>query len=222
MSVVSEEHKIAYFPIPKTACTSLKLAMFRLVNGKTLKNFSGFPKGKKVAIHNVYQSVWLEDNEKERLQTYHKFAVLRDPASRILSAYSDKVLQLDKLKGAGVPIFNPAGDKLSMRPSLDEFLLNLHSYRRANAPVRTHTLPVHYYLGTDLSWFDELYVIKDLARLQDDISARTNKKFNIPAANQSQSEFKVTLSDASPKAVDALMEYLDPEYDLLADHYSRP
>lgn len=89
MPVILEDHKIAFFNVPKAASTSIKHAFHVVLHGKP------FERGDFGArhIHELYKvKIPVMREDIEALQGYWTFTVLRDPVKRVLSAYSNRVL----------------------------------------------------------------------------------------------------------------------------------
>ncbi|MEM8657436.1 MAG: sulfotransferase family 2 domain-containing protein, partial [Pseudomonadota bacterium] len=106
MVVVLKSHKIAYFPIPKVANTSIKLGLEAVVPPEDFLN-----------IGNKRMS----QQAREAAEGCYKIAVVREPLSRMLSAYSNRVLDEQD-------IGRSAGSKLLLRllgrstaPDINEF-----------------------------------------------------------------------------------------------------
>ncbi|GKY86153.1 sulfotransferase family 2 domain-containing protein [Sinisalibacter aestuarii] len=235
MALVIPAYKLAYTPIPKVACTSIKRAWYALANGRPFDRRSLRGRLARGSIHRVYRSAGFDPAQMARLKDYWKVAVVRDPASRILSAYSSKVLKRDFLTahaGDRGGIFGGLrarmrGDgslpaDLPLRPSADEFVTRLDEYRTAFGVIRSHTHPISYYLGADLSAFDAIYRIDQIDDMASEVSARSGQRFRVPNSNASSDVLKVTVNDLSPKAFATLMARLAPDYDLLAEFYPRP
>ena len=230
MAVVSKKYGLAYFPIPKVACTSLKHAMFKLEHG------ADFPVGNGKSIHQVYASSPLGRRTLKGLEDCYKFAVVRDPVSRILAAYTNKILAEDALTGLESAFRIRIANRLvgltgldaeryrslPTRPDLETFALNLDLYCQKYPLIYSHTRLTSYYLGVDISRFDAIYPISALPKLEQDIRERTGAEFTIPARNVTVPSNKVSVSDMSRESFDALMSYLEPDYRLLADFFERP
>lgn len=95
MSVFNYKHKISYYPVPKCACTSLKLVFFRIENGYDFRNFR--VNGKMRYIHSFYASRKFANARDLDGDDHFRFAVVRDPVERLLSCYSNRVLYYREL-----------------------------------------------------------------------------------------------------------------------------
>lgn len=84
---VYPELKLIYIPIPKVACTSIKLALESDNCSKDSENYETY-----MGIHSnasaKYEKLSIKD-----LNNYYKIAFVRNPFDRIVSCYEDKVLK---------------------------------------------------------------------------------------------------------------------------------
>ena len=217
MVMLSDKYRLAYFPVPKAACTTMKRVIYRLENDRPFK----------MAQHDgktIQRSFPTQDFTPETcagLGDHWKFAVIRDPARRIISAYNNKIRPWSNRIAAALdrPERGDAlrADGIEPAPSIDAFLLNLHAYRRHFTPIRHHTDPHQVFLGTDLSAFDRIYRIEEMEVLRADLSQRVGREVVLPSANSSSRKDEPTSSAAR----DALMAFVDAEYDFLSDFYPR-
>lgn len=88
--MVSKQLKLIYFPVPKSACTLF--ATFIALNSKTDRVFDP----QKLGVHQFRfreRELQLRDLKLVRDDRYFKFTVVRDPFSRLVSAYVDKLVK---------------------------------------------------------------------------------------------------------------------------------
>ena len=81
--IVLHRYKAVYFPIPKVACSSVT---------KFCANLLDMKEGPDTDIHKLYYPS-LDVNKTGRCDRYFKFAFVRNPWDRVLSCYSNKILQ---------------------------------------------------------------------------------------------------------------------------------
>jgi len=81
--IVSKEYRFVYVPIPKTACTTWKTSLAKLLN---LEN-KGNPHEIKFEFVNLLE---------KKHDDYFKFVFIRNPWDRILSCYIDKIVNEEK------------------------------------------------------------------------------------------------------------------------------
>ncbi len=177
MPVILEDHKIAFFNVPKAASTSLKHAFYIVQHGKPFEN-GDFGAGN---IHKLYKvKVPVTREDIEALDGYWKFTVLRDPVKRMLSAYSNRVLHHRDMHKMPRARLRAALRGLSLTPSVDMFLRKIERYRDFSYSIRSHTGPVSTFVGPDLSLLDAVYRTDELPRLAADLSARIGQNVEIP------------------------------------------
>ncbi|KAF1380485.1 hypothetical protein PFLUV_G00164220 [Perca fluviatilis] len=92
--IVDDKQCIVYCFIPKVACTNWKTVMFVLNQSKPYPD----PKSINVdLVHDIDKLVYLNAFPREeieaKLKNYTKFMFVRDPFTRLISAYRDKFLQ---------------------------------------------------------------------------------------------------------------------------------
>ena len=219
MVMISENHKLAFFDLPKVASTTVKTWMYELETGE---NFvKDWKAGRSIHIlHPTLPDV--TDAMVDRYRDYWRFTVVRDPASRILSAYSNRIFQHNALKEPPVPGLRAAVMGLTMEPDAEEFLRRLSRYRRHSADLRHHTELMSAFLGNDLSKF-AVYRIDQMDRLQADLGERVGAPVVFENLQPDKAkDRRVSARDLSPQAFAALMEYCEPDYRMLEGYYERP
>ncbi|MEZ5586121.1 MAG: sulfotransferase family 2 domain-containing protein [Sedimenticolaceae bacterium] len=221
--------KLAYYPIPKVACTSMKHAIFKINNEIDYKevNFANKrkatgPAGRKrnkCQIHSIYKTEIFSLESYEALGDYRKITLVRDPISRILSAYSNRVLSKSVLnKQRTQRQLEKAG--LPLQPSLDEFVLNIAGYRKASSAIQSHTRPIRRFLGDDLGRFDRIFRLSDMPELEAFLSQEIGHEISVP--QEQASDIKFTLDDLSDESFELLRDFCRLDYELLADYYPVP
>ena len=217
MAILLPAQKIAYFDTPKVASTSIKLALYQIASGENLHGRDDLD----MVAHRIYPTQRLAGPQDfTACQDYWKFAIIRDPVKRLLSAYSNRVVHhRDQYKDRFVRT-RAAILGLSMDPDVNMFFQRLGRYRAQSGRIRHHTDRVAQYIGTDLSRFDAIYPIENLGQFSTDLAARTGQSV---ALLRLQTGGPVITADMlSRKAFDSLMAYLAPEYELLRAYYTPP
>jgi len=87
MAIVSYHHKFIYYPIPKVACSSLKVAISEIMG---IELFDDRPHATRFPEIHLNQSNHID---------YFKFAFVRNPWDRLVSCYKDKILYCTDHKG---------------------------------------------------------------------------------------------------------------------------
>ena len=177
MTFILAKIGIFYAAVPKVACTSLKQFFFEMENGFKFRKFSA--NGRKRSIHYLHRSMLHEDYLTERLDGLYKVAVVREPLSRFLSAYSNRVLHHKELS------MHKAGPRLQKlglepNPSLSLFVDRYEEYKQANNSIMHHTRPLVDFLGPDAAFFDKLYRMQELPDFEADMNVLAGTDLRIP------------------------------------------
>jgi len=217
MPVLFEKHRIAFFDTPKVASTSVKLALHEIEHGNAMEDRNDLEE----AVHRVYKTRRLSgEADFAACEGYWTFAIVRDPAKRLLSAYSNRVVFRKDQYKRRFAYTRAALLGIGMEPDVNAFFTHLGRYRLQSGTIRHHTDLIAQYLGNDLRRFDAVYPIEALDRLAADLSARVGRPVMLPRLQTGGP--KIGLDALSKPAFDRLMAYLRPEYDLLRDYYRPP
>lgn len=177
MTLLIRRHKLAYFPVPKVACTSIKHMLHEMKTGKPftprLRN-----SGRTIYVHDVYPAFGFPEHPHDALADWHRVAVVRDPVRRLLSAYGNRVVHYRELSP------EVAGDQLAEvdlppDPDLATFIDNLDGYTSAVRKIGHHTRPLVHFLGRDPGYFSRLYAFSELGRFETDMQALTGKPVSL-------------------------------------------
>ncbi|REC57810.1 hypothetical protein DRV84_06465 [Rhodosalinus sediminis] len=178
MAVILPQFDLFYAPVPKVACTSLKLLFFSAENGRPFEPF--VVNGRTRHIHNAaYATTLHADLPLARLADMHRVAVIRDPVERLISAYRNRVRNHRELARESAPAkFAKTG--LDPDPDLGTFVDRLEDYAALSPSIHHHTRPMVDFLGPDPGWFSELYTLAELDRFLADMRARTGQPLTLP------------------------------------------
>ena len=108
-----------------------------------------------------------------------RFAVVRDPAARFLSAYRNRIHHHGDMEATRTHRALTRALGLAARPEIDEFIDRFWRYYWANDILRRHFRPQIAYLGRDLGWYDRVYRLDEMAALAADLSARAGREVEI-------------------------------------------
>jgi hypothetical protein len=91
MILLFPKYKLIYFSVPKAACTSIKTALLSLEGIENTTGQLGFVHSKDAPF------TWVRYKERARIfeeyPDYFKFAFVRNPWDRLVSFYSDKIVE---------------------------------------------------------------------------------------------------------------------------------
>lgn len=230
MPMICNKIGIAYYFVPKIACTSIKSCLHFLETGEQIDEQEA---------HRLYRPGPFSDKLFSKHEGMFTFAVVRDPVRRVLSAYANKIGRfpevemhrmrkrqarnpLSRLFGKSAPDQAPdVWNGLNANPDISTFCENLDQYCETFEIIRRHLVPLSYYFGPDLSRFDKVYQLENLSELETDLAERLDREVKLPHANPSTSK-KITLDMVSPKGVEALLRATQGEYAYLRNYYTPP
>ncbi|NES02283.1 MAG: sulfotransferase family protein [Okeania sp. SIO2F4] len=226
--------KIAYFPIPKCACTSLKLLCYYLEGKhkfpiKKIKlqrkfKFLFYPKfifHPKIVTENDVHDFWGYQREEINpylLAEYFKFTVVRDPVKRFISAYKNRILFHQDIKNSKFVKVNIQELGLQEYPEVNFFVQNLKEYMKLSRQIDIHFSSQSNHLMNDLGFYDFVCPIEDMENLRSKLSQIVGTKIDIPKTQTGGSP--ITLKDLTEESLSKLIEFYAEDYELLQDYYS--
>ncbi len=216
MVIAISEHRIAYFPAPKNACTSLKLLFYELRNGKPFDPEQ--EQGGADHIHDIYGTPKFQSVDRATLADSRRIIVIRDPVERFLSSYANRVIFYEELSEEKINLELAYKLGLRLDPPLDLFIDRLDEYRLASPSVRHHTEPQSYFYGHDLSYFTHVYRIRDLRLLARDLGEMLGREITIPYEQSGGP--KIPLGALSEKHLKRVIELFSGDYALLRPYFS--
>lgn len=208
MAIVLNKWKISYVPVPKAACSSLKLMFFHLENGRDFQ--PAMRNGQMFHIHRFYATTAFASLPHAAIQDHWRIAVVRDPVKRFLSCYSNRVCHYKELSQRHLPP-DAIRSGATPNPSLEEFVEKLELYRQYSKPIKHHTDPQIFFLGEDENYFHRIFQMHELQELVHEVSARTKTPLELPHA-QSHGP-KLSTSELSANAVTKIKKFYQQDYD---------
>lgn len=202
---VSHKHKIAFSLIQKNACTSLSYAIYHAETGEDLSHLSD------QHIHTYYQKQGVVTSLAS-YEDYFKFAVVRDPIKRFISAFRNRALFHLDLK----EMENPRDDLLT-EPSINYFIEKLDDYLARSQKLEMHTLPQCVYLNRRLDQMDAIFQIEEMSRLEGKLTKIIGEPFSLPRRQTGGP--KISLADLTPASFEKLLSFYKEDYVFLSDYY---
>lgn len=216
MVALLHSHRIAYFPVPKIANTSIKAAFYRIEEGR---DWLPDPEASR-ELGRRYRTKPMSPIERRRAAGHWKFAVVRDPVERLLSAYQNRVVELRDVARSSQSVTLARLFRVSVEPDIDEFIARLSTYRLISDRIRRHTNSQRHYLGRDLGYFDRVFRIGELDVLAGELSDRTGLAVELPRHQRSQST--LLFADLAPATKQKALAHLREDYELLRGLYETP
>ena len=218
-AVENSEFKIAYFPVPKTASTSMKYAFYKFEHGRPFVEGDLPPKSK--GIHVEYHTTdSFYNNDLSRYKNYARIAIIRDPVRRIISAFNHRVVRERELAEGRIDMDVARALGVGPDPTRSEFLCNIEKYRVLSKTIRHHTDPFTKFLGHDLSYFTDVVKMGKISELAAQIEALTGRKFELGHFHKASGEALVL--KMGPASRNALLSYCAGDYALLKGYFSIP
>lgn len=212
---------MAYYPVPKVACTSVKDFCYQVSSGERFKVFKSG--GKVIHVHNhdpEYQSIEFRYVEHENYTGSTRIAVIRDPAKRILSAFSNRVLHHKELSESRIDMKLAELLGVGPDPDLNTFVQKLEEYRFLQRSIRHHTEPLTSYLGHDLGYYHHVFRIEETGEMEDLINRTCGTEARM--GRDQKSHVKIELSELSQSSKGILYQYCSGDYALIKDYYRPP
>lgn len=213
MSVTLPWCKIAYFSVPKVACTSIKSFFFELENNRPFEAFA--TNGDWFHIHKFYPGKPFEKWDHAALDDWLKLAVVRDPVARFLSCYGNRVLNHKALDDLEI---SPEDACLGVvkRPDLDQYIAHFHRYRALARQIRFHSEPMVQRLGHDPAYFDRLFDISELDQFVEAVRAQTGFAPDMGRHQTEGPKFKP--GDLSAKQRQFIMDFYAEDYQVFGKY----
>lgn len=197
----SPAHRLVYFSIPKSACTTISHIIYELREGRPCEG----------DVHLAFDDLRTGD-ELAEFDEFHKFTVVRDPVERFVSAYRNRVLHHRELEAEANQI-----RRLPYDSDISTVALNVEFYRRANTSLFHHFERQAVRVGGTLDTLDAVYPIERLDDMVEDLSKRVGRP--LVAGRYETGGPNVTRDDLTKEAVAHLNEYYAEDYELLRDFY---
>lgn len=205
--IISEKYKIAYFSIPKCACTSIKYVMYFIQKGHKYVD-EDLKKNKH--IHTELKGFL---GDLKDLEDYLKFAVFRDPVKRVLSCYGNRVIHHGDLKQDRAKIEDIG---LKPEPDLNYFCQNLELYQKVSKSIKHHTQHQKD-LVPSLEYLSYVYKVEELDDMGKKLSQITSLNIEIPHLQTRGPKFKI--SDLEYSSIENLINIYEKDYAFLEKYY---
>lgn len=198
--VICKTTRTVYYPAPKSASSTLREVFFEIENGYRFKRF--LINGREINLF------WLYDHGEhfkpvEVPQGHETFTVVRDPIDRFISFYKWGVID------------NNCGFKQPVE--INAFVTGFAEFMNYSPKVRFHLTPQYLFTGKDLSYYNRIFRIEDLAEVGHYLSERAQKTISFGKVNSTSQ--RASEIDLTPASRARLAEIYREDYDLLKAHY---
>jgi hypothetical protein len=197
---------IEYFPIPKCACSSMKLALFQLENGFPFKDFRC--SGGHIYIHSFIPTMPFSMRAHFGDRDTFRFAIIRDPIDRFLSAYTNRVIDKDELSGDCLA--RTRSSHLPSRPDIGTFVDLFYEYRSSSESICHHTDPASVFIGSNMAFFNKLIVFSEVSRVSEILHETCKIEIQLPMVQTSSK--KLRQSDLTFKQLRKIKSFYEADY----------
>lgn len=211
MPIYSERLKIAYFPVPKIGSSTMRSVLYAINNDLDVTRVDSYPKASQTTAD--IRARAFEESKAEVLArdgSYQTMAIVRDPVRRFVSGYINKILsgQLKRLMDGADTV---KSSKLPTEPDLDLFLEKFNRYQKKSRMIQRHFLPMTYYLGNDLGWYDHVFHLERFGELTAFLDQRYGSPISYPHKKNS-TKIEITLT---PEQDARIRQIYQPDLELL-------
>jgi len=201
-SSICKSLDFTFSPLPKNGSSSLSRVFYLMEKGEEAPSYrSG-------RLYMSSKTSFLTASEYRKSSSY-RFAIVRDPVQRLVSAYANRVLDFRDLDRVTTEL-QKAG--LSTTPELNEFVQHLETYRRISGMLRHHTHPQSRFLYPDLSIYSRLYTLSEMPELEAWFQERV-PGFIMP--REKTTGTKIPISELSAASRQKLERFYARDYALL-------
>lgn len=207
MTVILPQYKFAYLAVPKVACTTIKTKLFQIENDTNLEGL--IVNGRPMPIHRLYPTQDFSHINHARISGFRRFAVVRDPIVRFLSAYRNRVLEKDEISHSR-HCAALAARGLPLQPDLSTFIAHLEDYSVVRG-ISHHVSPMTTFLGRDPSYFERIFDIGETDQFFQLIGSITGRHIRTSHHNVSSKG-----AGAEPTAAEErrLRRFYEEDYDI--------
>ena len=142
--------KIQYCPTPKCGCTSTKVMIRKGIEGNIDYE------------DNIHAKFWTSPFEAVDVDI--KFCIVRDPVSRFLSSYANRICRHNDIKFV----------------ELNEFINNFHDkYYRLDKNMHHHFRPQIDFIGNDPSYYNRVFFLDEMPSVRKFLSEIMGKPIKL-------------------------------------------
>ncbi|MCH2165095.1 MAG: sulfotransferase family protein [Marinovum sp.] len=216
MPITVKAHQIAYSPLPKAGCSTVKRMMATVDPTCDLPPQDTWDEH---LWHRLFPTIRYRADRFSKALGYWRICVVRDPLKRLLSVYTNRVVKFRDLHNSA-NMKRPEYAHLSKDPDPDFFFSHLQEYRDASSVIKHHILPAELFLGPDLEAYDRVYRTEEMPQLAHDLQKRTGVA--VKCARENASAMQLDVHDLKSETVDMLRPRLAREYQYLEKFFGNP
>lgn len=225
-AMFSEKNKILYIPIAKCGCTSIKKMMIDLSDVEHKDELSAsdlhlitdqFNTGLQIKDVSTHHAINILSSSE-----YFRFAVVREPVERLVSAYLEKFVR-NRFNAGNQGHTSPVVKAIrgdadhNSGVTFREFIQYICSQKTED--LDAHWIPQSMYLkpfDNDIS----IYRLEELDQLKSDLAAMSGSEISIPHSNKTKEKVSADVASLTGKN-DVYVDYLPKDLDSVGDLSSR-
>ena len=199
---------IAYVPVPKNACTSIKTALFELENGFEFRPYQ--INGTHFHIHNFHKSYESKLNlqvDADFLKHGFRFCVVRDPIERIISCYRNRVKKHGELKGTEFE--KRINNVIEFAEALDEI-------SDAVPSIRHHAEKQTSFLGKSPEVYTNIYNFRNLSKIAADLMEFCGSTITLPHLQKAGGDDDIEMTDSVRHGI---QDRYSEDYDVFGSYF---
>jgi hypothetical protein len=218
VAIVSHKHRIVFFPLAKNCSTSLKYFFYELDTGRPFRrvkarfNLPGH-------IHTYFPTA-TEEKWLKFYNAYDTMAVVRDPISRFLSAYGNRIVHARALETRGNVVETLKAKGLSTIPDLPSFIDNLEAYVQISSYTKNHISPQSSVIGGIFKHIKHIYPLSKVSEIPSFVLETRGVEIALPHEQSTGPKFKQ--SDLSAQHLAKLIDFYSEDYAMLKDYFQPP
>ena len=216
-----KKKKLAYVPVPKNACSTVKTFLFKLQNNRDFKEF--WAGTRRFQLHNViptlsykeWKSNFFNFSGINKSDTFI-FAIVRDPLLRFFSCYKNKVLQWNEIEHDELARNKCVTLNMPEKPDINTFVENFSFYQEICPSILHHTLPQVHFLGPDPNFYSKIYPIKKVdSELWDDLSKIVGEAIYAPQKRMQTGGSEMVIDPLTSENLVKIKDLYAADYDFL-------
>lgn len=218
MAIVSHKHRVVYFPLAKNCSTSLKHFFFELETGRKFREAKSL--FKLVGHVHTYFPTQVEEKWYKFYNSYETIAVVRDPISRFLSGYGNRILNARALETRGNVVETLKSRGLPTIPDLNTFIELMNEYMEISSYTRNHFSPQFSVIGEIFGKINLVYPISRVSEIPNFFAEKRGVLIKLPHEQSAGKKF--TLDDLSRDQLEKLVEFYKEDYEMLKEYFKPP
>lgn len=207
MTVILPQYQLAYFAVPKVACTTIKTKLFQVENCTDLEGLT--VNGQALPIHRLYPTREFSEIDHARIAPFCRLAIVRDPIARFLSAYRNRVLEKNELVRSQRST-TLAAKGLPLKPDLSTFIAHIEDYSVVRGIIH-HVSPLTTFLGKNPGYFERIFDISEIGHFLEFASKITGRELCVSHHNVSTISGGTTVTPAEEAR---LRSFYEEDYEI--------